>query len=101
MKGKKDNVKEKPKEKKQGRSLKEVVPPSTKPPRENMPIRSVEITTREFQPESEPNDIFSEWPSEEEINVNILLNIQFRTSILGLTRLASLRTISSLIYRHL
>jgi len=70
MKGKKEPVKENKQSKKIGRPLKEVVPQSNNQPREIVTIKQPEITSREFTPESEPNDIFPEWPTDEEINVN-------------------------------
>lgn len=69
MKGKKEPVKEKQQMKKIGRPLKEIVPQSNSQPRENIPIRQPEIITREFIPESEPYELFSEWPTDEEIHV--------------------------------
>ena len=69
MKGKKEPTKPGTKEKKIGRQLKEIVPSTSKPPREIFPIRVPEATLREFTPESEPNDVFPEWPTDEEVNV--------------------------------
>ncbi|MFM7852736.1 MAG: hypothetical protein ACKO96_12680 [Flammeovirgaceae bacterium] len=70
MKGKKEPVKAGTKEKKIGRSIKEVVPITSKPPREVLPIRPPEVAAREFQMVSEPNEIFPEWPNDEEVYVS-------------------------------
>ncbi len=69
MKGKKEPVKGGTKEKKIGRPIKEVVPLTSKPPREICPIRPPELISREFPKVNEPNEIFPEWPSDEEVSV--------------------------------
>ena len=71
MKGKKEPVKGGTKEKKIGRSIKEVVPFTSKTPREVLPIRPPEVIAREFQISTEPNEIFPEWPNDEEVYVSI------------------------------
>ena len=70
MKGKKDPKEKALNPKKIGRTLKEVVPPANKPPRENLNIRLPESFVREYHCGVEPYELFPEWPSEEEINVN-------------------------------
>ena len=69
MKGKKDQPKEKLTVKKIGRPLKEIIPQSSKLPRENIPIKQPEITPKDFAPETQPNDLFPDWPTDDEINV--------------------------------
>jgi hypothetical protein len=69
MKGKKDPKDKLPNQKKIGRPIKEVVPPANKLPRENINLRIPESFVREYNCGVEPYELFSEWPSEEEVNV--------------------------------
>ena len=72
MKGKKDPKEKNIITKKVGRSLKEVVPPSTKNPRENIQCKPPEMFIREYSCGTEPYELFPEWPTEDEINVIII-----------------------------
>lgn len=70
MKGKKDPKEKNINPKKIGRLLKEVVPQSTKTPRENIPSKAPETFVRDYTCGAEPYEMFPEWPTDEEINVN-------------------------------
>jgi hypothetical protein len=63
---------------KSGRTIKDVVPPSvTKNIRDNIPFKAVDtnINKRTFEPYAIPSKLPQDWPSEEEIKVNLYLNL--------------------------
>jgi len=71
MKNKKDIKKDQP-SKKIGLSLKEVVPPLNKNPRDLIPIQHPESFNKKYEPEYIPFEPFPEWPGDEVAQV--LLN---------------------------
>jgi hypothetical protein len=63
-------------QKKIGRQLKEIIPPTiTKNIRDNIPIKPVDTTNnfRDYSPYVTPNSIFPEWPNDEELKVKYIL----------------------------
>ena len=55
--------------KKQGRPLKDIVPATTKPTREMIPLSVPDNVNKEFFSEYELFEIFPEWPGNEVANV--------------------------------
>ena len=57
--------------KKEGRPIKEVVPPLNKEPREVFVSKLNESLSRDYKCFAEPSEIHPEWPGNEEAKVNI------------------------------
>jgi hypothetical protein len=72
MKNKKENQASKPSiTRKQGKNVKEFVPPSKNAVREMNQFKPPSDYNRPFKPEFEPIDLFPEWPADEETKVKI------------------------------
>ncbi len=66
---KKDNPTKLNIQRKQGKSVKEFVPPSKNSVREMIYFKQPSEMNRKFKADFEPIDLFPEWPSEEEVKV--------------------------------
>lgn len=79
MKNKKENQQtSKPTvNRKQGKNVKEIVPPSKNAVREMNHFKTPTEFNRAFKPEFEPIDLFPEWPGDEEAKVNLIFYTKF------------------------